>query len=53
MIVILTSNNNVLQFARKVSCSKGSPLETLTAYVHFALFKNFVYIGQIGIQINS
>jgi hypothetical protein len=47
------NNNNILQFAREASCSKGSASETLTAYVHFTVFKNYMYIGQYDIQIEQ
>jgi hypothetical protein len=40
MAVILMTHNNVLQFAREASCSKGIALEIVTAYVHFTVLKN-------------
>jgi len=53
MTVIQMSNDNIVQFAKEDSCSKGSAIETLTAYVHFTVFKNYMYIGQYDIQIEQ
>jgi hypothetical protein len=47
------SNDNILQFAREATCSKGNALETLAAYVHFTVFANYMYTGQYDIQIEQ